>query len=173
MDKAFEGLNQMFKGLVNGIISLLEGFCNLGVSALNSLLKIMASVVNAIVDAINSISISVPEWVPFWGGKSIGFNLDRVSPKLFEEVKIPRLATGTVIPPNKEFLAVLGDQKQGTNIEAPLETIKQAFREALAESGGSLRQMTVVLQVGRRELGRTIVELGREEEQRVGMRIRT
>lgn len=173
MDKAFEGLNQMFKGLVNGIISLLEGFCNLGVSALNSLLKIMASVVNAIVDAINSISISVPEWVPFWGGKSIGFNLDRVSPKLFEEVKIPRLATGTVIPPNKEFLAVLGDQKQGTNIEAPLETIKQAFREALAESGGSARQMTVVLQVGRRELGRTIVELGREEEQRVGMRIRT
>lgn len=173
MDKAFEGLNQMFKGLVNGIISLLEGFCNLGVSALNSLLKIMASVVNAIVDAINSISISVPEWVPFWGGKSIGFNLDRVSPKLFEEVKIPRLATGTVIPPNKEFLAVLGDQKQGTNIEAPLETIKQAFREALAENGGSSRQMSVVLQVGRRELGRTIVELGREEEQRVGMRIRT
>lgn len=173
MDKAFEGLNQMFKGLVNGIISLLEGFCNLGVSALNSLLKIMASVVNAIVDAINSISISVPEWVPFWGGKSIGFNLDRVSPKLFEEVKIPRLATGTVIPPNKEFLAVLGDQKQGTNIEAPLETIKQAFREALAENGGSSRQTTVVLQVGRRELGRTIVELGREEEQRVGMRIRT
>lgn len=173
MDKAFEGLNQMFKGLVNGIISLLEGFCNLGVSALNSLLKIMASVVNAIVDAINSISISVPEWVPFWGGKSIGFNLDRVSPKLFEEVKIPRLATGTVIPPNKEFLAVLGDQKQGKNIEAPLETIKQAFREALAENGGSSRQMSVVLQVGRRELGRTIVELGREEEQRVGMRIRT
>lgn len=173
MDKAFEGLNQMFKGLVNGIISLLEGFCNLGVSALNSLLKIMASVVNAIVDAINSISISVPEWVPFWGGKSIGFNLDRVSPKLFEEVKIPRLATGTVIPPNKEFLAVLGDQTQGTNVEAPLETIKQAFREALAESGGSSRQMTVVLQVGRRELGRTIVELSREEQQRVGMRIRT
>lgn len=173
MDKAFEGLNQMFKGLVNGIISLLEGFCNLGVSALNSLLKIMASVVNAIVDAINSISIDIPDWVPFFGGKSIGFNLDRVSPKLFEEVKIPRLATGTVIPPNKEFLAVLGDQKQGTNIEAPLEIIKQAFREALAENGGSSRQMTVVLQVGRRELGRTIVELGREEEQRVGMRIRT
>lgn len=173
MDKAFEGLNQMFKGLVNGIISLLEGFCNLGVSALNSLLKIMASVVNAIVDAINSISIDIPDWVPFFGGKSIGFNLDRVSPKLFEEVKIPRLATGTVIPPNKEFLAVLGDQKQGTNIEAPLETIKQAFREAIAENGGSSRQMTVVLQVGRRELGRTIVELGREEEQRVGMRIRT
>ncbi len=46
---------------------------------------------------------------------------------------IPRLATGAVIPANKEFLAVLGDQKHGTNIEAPLETIKQAQVESLLE----------------------------------------
>jgi hypothetical protein len=49
---------------------------------------------------------------------------------------IPRLAQGAVIPPNREFLAVLGDQKSGTNIEAPLETITQAFRQALNEGGG-------------------------------------
>ena len=42
---------------------------------------------------------------------------------------IPALAQGAVIPPNREFLAVLGDQKRGTNIEAPLETIQQAFLE--------------------------------------------
>lgn len=46
---------------------------------------------------------------------------------------IPRLATGAVIPANKEFLAVLGDQKHGTNVEAPLETIKQAQVESLLE----------------------------------------
>lgn len=46
---------------------------------------------------------------------------------------IPKLATGAVIPANREFLAVLGDQKHGTNIEAPLETIKQASMEAVAE----------------------------------------
>lgn len=40
--------------------------------------------------------------------------------------EIPYLAKGAVIPPNREFMAVLGDQKHGTNIEAPLETIQQA-----------------------------------------------
>ena len=49
--------------------------------------------------------------------------------------KIPKLATGAVIPPNREFLAVLGDQKRGTNIEAPLDTIVQAVMIALAKSG--------------------------------------
>lgn len=48
-------------------------------------------------------------------------------------ISIPRLATGAVIPPNREFLAVLGDQKSGTNIEAPEELIRKIVRE---ESGG-------------------------------------
>lgn len=46
---------------------------------------------------------------------------------------IPKLATGAVIPANREFLAVLGDQKHGTNIEAPLDTIKDANKEAFLE----------------------------------------
>lgn len=50
-----------------------------------------------------------------------------------QTAEIPRLATGTVIPANREFLAVLGDQKHGTNVEAPLETIKQAQKESLLE----------------------------------------
>lgn len=52
-------------------------------------------------------------------------------------VSIPALARGAVIPPNREFLAVLGDQRRGTNIEAPLETIKQALAEVMQSQGGS------------------------------------
>ena len=129
--------------------------------------------INTVIKALNSISFDVPDWVPLVGGKHFGINLSPLTAPKLPKLSIPRLATGAVIPPNREFLAVLGDQSQGTNIEAPLETIKQAFREALAESGGSGRQMNVVLQVGRRELARTVVELSREEQQRVGMRIRT
>lgn len=47
------------------------------------------------------------------------------------DAEIPKLATGAVIPANREFLAVLGDQKHGTNIEAPLDTIRQASEEAV------------------------------------------
>lgn len=46
--------------------------------------------------------------------------------QLFSIPSIPKLAQGAVTPPNREFMAVLGDQKHGTNIEAPLETIQQA-----------------------------------------------
>ena len=48
---------------------------------------------------------------------------------------IPALARGAVLPANKPFLALVGDQSSGTNVEAPLSTIKQAVREVLEENG--------------------------------------
>ena len=50
-------------------------------------------------------------------------------------VQVPALAQGAVIPANREFLAVLGDQTSGTNVEAPLSTIQQAAVQAFAEMG--------------------------------------
>ena len=46
---------------------------------------------------------------------------------------VPFLAQGTVIPPNAPFMAVLGDQRHGTNIEAPLSTIQEAVAEVMAD----------------------------------------
>lgn len=68
---------------------------------------------------------------------------------------IPKLATGAVIPANKEFLAVLGDQKHGTNIEAPLEMIEQANKKGFLEilnqfglpSGGGGQEINLNLTV--------------------------
>lgn len=48
---------------------------------------------------------------------------------------IPKLAKGAVIPANNEFLAILGDQRHGTNIEAPLDTIVEAMEIALQRNG--------------------------------------
>lgn len=171
--QAFDGLQEISDSFANAGIALFEGAVNIIVDLINGLLEYVVVGINTVIKALNSISFDVPDWVPFVGGKHFGINLSPLTAPKLPKLSIPRLATGAVIPPNREFLAVLGDQKQGTNIEAPLETIKQAFREALAESGGSGRQMNVVLQVGRRELARTVVELSREEQQRVGMRIRT
>jgi hypothetical protein len=66
------------------------------------------------------------------------------------------LATGAVIPPNKEFLAVLGDQKSGTNIETPLATMVEAFKQAMSESGGGAT--TVVIQLDGKEIARSTVK---------------
>lgn len=81
---------------------------------------------------------------------------------------IPRLASGAVIPPNREFLAVLGDQKSGTNVEAPLSTIKQAVSEVIGSMGGTGGNQTVVLELNGRELGRTNIEQNKREFARVG-----
>ena len=69
---------------------------------------------------------------------------------------IPQLAHGAVIPPNREFLAVLGDQKSGTNIETPLATMINAFKQAMAESGGGTT--TVVVQLDGKEIARSTVK---------------
>ena len=58
---------------------------------------------------------------------------------------ISDLAQGAVIPANREFLAVLGDQKRGTNIEAPADLIRQIVREEVKNSGGGGNHITIVL----------------------------
>lgn len=115
-NRAWEGVKEIFRGIWNRIISILEGAVNLIIGGINWMIR-----------QLNKIQIKAPGWL---GGGTIGFNIPAIS-----TVSIPRLAQGAVIPPNREFLAVLGDQKNGTNVEAPLETIKQAFAEVLSQNG--------------------------------------
>ena len=92
---------------------------------------------------------------------------------------IPRLATGAVIPANKEFLAVLGDQKHGTNVEAPLDTIKQASTEALLEvmaklgmsgrnTSGTPVNITLQVTLDKQVLGQKMVDWGKLQQMATG-----
>ena len=114
----------------------------------------------------------------FSGGGGFGSRTSRAAYQSLQvppvsSVDLPRLASGAVIPPNREFLAVLGDQRQGMNIEAPAEMIRQMVADGIraAGIGSGNRSQTVILQVGRRELGRVVYELNKEETQRVGVRL--
>ena len=71
---------------------------------------------------------------------------------------IIRLAQGAVIPPNNEFMAILGDQKRGINIETPLETMKQAFIDALNEGNYGTGNITIPVYIGNQLLDTLIVE---------------
>lgn len=137
--KILDPLVNGFKGMVNGII----GF-------LNAMIAGIVGGINGIVGAVNKLSFAVPDWIPGLGGKTIGFNLKPVNTP-----KIPYLAQGAVLPANRPFMAVVGDQRHGTNIEAPLDTIKQALSEVLGNRdsetvvqvnfGGDLAQLARVL----------------------------
>lgn len=123
-DDVGEGFLEGFQGAWGRITAWMSGgierFVNGIISGLNWLISQM-----------NKIALDVPDWVPVVGGQSWGVNIAQIP-----EWHVPALASGAVIPPNREFMAVLGDQRSGVNIEAPLETIVAAFRQALNEGGG-------------------------------------
>ena len=151
----------------NGVLDILKGVWNLIVGTIEGAINFIIDGINLLISALNKIHFEVPDWVPLVGGKSFGINITPVS-----RVSLPRLASGAVIPPNREFMAVLGDQKSGTNIETPLATMVQAFKQAMNETGGmGGRQITVVMQLDHRELGRAVYNLNNEETQRVGVKL--
>lgn len=87
--------------------------------------------------------------------------------KNVELPQIPKLATGAVIPANREFLAVLGDQRHGTNIEAPLNTIEEAVINAMQKVNSGLNNGTVTIEIpviinGVGEIGRAVQKFDRE-----------
>lgn len=83
---------------------------------------------------------------------------------------IPKYARGAVIPPNREFLAVLGDQKSGTNVEAPLATIVQAMQIALASNGGANSGTNEAYMVLDDEVfGKLVYRYNNKERNRIGV----
>ena len=110
---------------------------------------------NKFVEAQNSIARSNSGRSGGFGTRSGGFGSPSRAPSI-SRISTPALARGAVIPPNKEFLAVLGDQKSGTNIETPLATMVDAFKQAMAESGGGTT--TVVVQLDGKEIARSTVK---------------
>ena len=118
--KCGNGLISGFESAVNGIIWLFEKMINFVVDGLNLFLR----GVDAVVSAVGNV------FGQDWGVATIPYaNLGRVS--------IPRLAQGTVVPPNKEFMAILGDNTKEHEIVSPVSTMKQAFMEAMVEMGGA------------------------------------
>ena len=119
--EVIDGVAGVIKAIINNVIGIIEGMANAVVAAINTMIR-----------AINTINFTVPDWIPGVGGNSVGFNIPEVN-----KVSIPRLADGAVIRGGDPFMAVLGDQRHGqTNIETPLPTMVNAFKQAIAESGG-------------------------------------
>ena len=128
--------------------------------------------VNKAIDAINFLLTPLRKLTAL-GATAMNaiFGTSFSVPEPFGHVTIPKLATGAVIPPNAPFLAMLGDQKNGTNIETPLETMVQAFETALRNGnyGSGDKTATVIMQVDKQEFGRAVVKFGNKETQRVGI----
>ena len=112
----FEQIQEGVKNPINGFLDIVEKMVNRVIEG-----------INLVADTFNTLP-DVTLTNPFTGTEyTLGFNIPHLN-----YVDIPPLAQGAVIPPNREFMAILGDQSHGTNIEAPLDTIKQAVAEELS-----------------------------------------
>lgn len=129
----FNGMRDAIRSVLNNIISVVNG---------------AISKVNGVISAVESAFSFGPWKVPTpFGSKTIGFKAT------FPRVPtVPYLAKGAVIPPRSEFLAVLGDQKQGNNIETPEALLRKIVREETAgrQTGGGSYRFTA--QINRRTL---------------------
>lgn len=126
--KAWNGVKKIFKGVWDTFYTIVKTPINLIIDGINLLWKGIYAAVKGIVDSIGNVAGALGDIF----GKDWHFKMPSEPPT------IPKLARGAVIPPRAPFMAVLGDQKKGTNIEAPLETIKQALRDVQSENGGTL-----------------------------------
>lgn len=120
---AFSAIKDVVRGPINSII----GF-------LNRLIQGMASTVNSIANMFNSMRFDIPDWVPVFGGGSLGFNLPTWSPG-----SIPYLAQGGFVKANTPQLAMIGDNRHQGEIVAPedkMQDMVNAAVKAVAGSGG-------------------------------------
>ncbi|MGI5900696.1 MAG: phage tail protein, partial [Christensenellales bacterium] len=137
-DKAWEGIKTIFTSIWEGIRDTIKGVINGIIGFINGMIQGIVSGINAVIGVLNKLNIHIPDWVPLFGNKSIGFNIAPISAP-----QIPLLATGAVIPANAPFLAVLGDQKHGRNIEAPESMLRDLIREELSKHNGGQQEITV------------------------------
>lgn len=166
-----QGLKDGIQAGVQGVLNIVNTLKEKLFSMFNAIIATEEKMINGVIrginwliDKLNDIHIDVPDWmseaIDRLAGvyvQSIGFDIGKLS-----TISLPRLAQGAVIPPNKEFMAMLGDQKQGMNIETPLETMKQAFREAIAETGGGNGVKTIQFILPNKQLiAEYVIEGGR------------
>lgn len=122
-----EGIENTFRAVVNAIIR-----------GMNTIIAVPFNKINSMLNAIRNASfLGISPFQNMWG----------VNP--LPVPQIPMLARGAVIPANRQFLAVLGDQRNGNNLEAPESLLRQIVRE---EAGGAGSRYEFIARLDRRTL---------------------
>lgn len=156
--RAWDGIYKIFDGIIYALVDVVRGVINSVILALNTMISSIYTAVSGVVNSLGGIVKTAGKLL----GKSWGFSMPSKPPK------IPYLAQGAVLPPNKPFMAMVGDQRHGTNIEAPLSTIQEAVAlvmddqlstmmagfEALLAENRQLRAVVESIEIGDEVLGK-------------------
>lgn len=153
--QAWDGVKQIFVGILTSLAGFVSTPINSIIGMINALIESVVHALNSITDMANNLLSKVPSWI----------NPNKHYYKRLNAPTIPYLATGAVIPPNAPFMAMLGDQRHGNNIEAPESLIRRIVRE---ESGGGGKGYTFVGQINRRVLFEEFITEAKLRQQSTG-----
>lgn len=127
----FNGMKSSISNIWNGIWNTIKDVINSILSGIEGMSNGVVSGINTVIRALNRLQINIPNWVPEYGGKKLGFNLSELN-----KVALPRLATGNVA--YEETLAIFGEYsgaKSNPEITAPQNILKETFEDVLANQG--------------------------------------
>ena len=155
-------------GVTNGFNTALASgseFMKAADNLTNTLVNIPTKFETAFKSAVNNVAGYINSLVNGLKQQLEGLNLpegDLTVAQLYNSLKdsnfkIPMLANGGVIPANNPFLAVLGDQKSGVNIEAPVTVIQEAVRNVVNDTGAS-DNIEVKVYIGDREIRDFVID---------------
>ena len=163
MGSIASGIQDAFQSMADGVSSIFSGMwdmmksvINTIIGGINGMISGIESGINAIIGAINTLSWEIPSWVPYFGGDRFGFDIPKAN-----FGRIPPLAEGAVLPPNNPFLAIVGDQKSGTNVETPLATIKEALVQAMKQNGGAAGTTIIPVYIGQEKIDTVVARANR------------
>lgn len=127
-ERAWGGVVKLFEGVWDTLVGVVKGVVNGIIWVINQLVAAIYSGIAGVVNGLGSIVTTVGDML----GQDWGFSVPARAPR------IPYLAKGAVLPANKPFLAMVGDQKHGTNVEAPLATIQEAVALVMEDMTGGM-----------------------------------
>lgn len=161
----FKTMKNVFIGIMNFLKYAFTGdwrnawqsVKNIFSSIMSGLGDVLRAPINGIISMINQAINGINTLIR-GANKIPGVNISTIG-------KIPHLASGAVIPPNQEFLAVLGDQRSGNNIEAPEGLIRKIVRE---ESGGKASTYRFVAQLDRKIIFDETISEGKLRQMQTG-----
>ena len=167
---AVEKAKEMWEGL-SSVVEMIKGRFQSGFESLVGIVKSpinwIIGMINGLIDRVEaaqhwiadalSFNIDLPGWAEqLTGYSSFGINVGWVSMP-----RVPYLATGAVIPPNAPFMAMLGDQKHGNNIEAPEDLLRKIVREESNHNRPAGGNYQFTAQLNRRTIFDEIIEEGK------------
>ena len=159
IDMALKGILNILRGAANLIYSIFKAPVNMVIALFNGLNRAIINAINGLVDGLNHIK--VPDWVPGIGGK--GINLSHAN-----YTRIPYLAQGAVIPAGNPFLAVLGDQAKGNNLEMPENLLRKIVSE---ESGKGTGMIKLVVNLDSRTVLEQLIDTAKEMQMSNGQNV--